>query len=81
MFGRRATYVMSRFVLGLFIVPIFFDTIYASLVFLLYGFCVYNEANRLELPCTNEIEELDFGRGALAISSAVLVFLILVPMS
>lgn len=79
MFGRRGTYIVKTFTaLLLCAAGIFgYDESRILLTYVLYSVLWQRE---LETPALNEVEELDFGRGAVAITSALLVALALVPM-
>lgn len=79
MFGRRGAYIVKAFTtvilcaIGLF----GFDT---SSVLLIYIFFAQVWQRELETPATNEVDELDFPRGALGIVTALVVALSLIPM-
>lgn len=80
MFGRRGAFVIKLFTL--------FLIIFAGLIgmddmsiFLPYAIFVAIYQRDLESPIRNEVDELDFSRGFLGISSAILVGLILIPMT
>jgi hypothetical protein len=79
MFGRRGSYIVKTFtaVLLCLIGLIGFDE---SRVLLLYVFVAQIWQRELETPARNEVDELDFPRGALGIGTALLVALSLVPM-
>lgn len=78
MFGRRGAYLISTFTAVLLcLVGVFgWDD---SRIFLSYTLFALLWQRELETPARNEVEELDFGRGALGIFAALLVGLTLVP--
>jgi hypothetical protein len=79
MFGRRGAYVVSGFthILLCLIGLIGFDQ--SGLILTYNLFCIIWQRSP-EAPVRNEVEELDIGRGALGISTAILVSLALTPM-
>lgn len=79
MFGRRGTYIVKSFTaLILCSVGIFGgDKANILLAYVLFALIWQRE---LETPARNEVEELDFARGALGIFVSVLVGLALFPL-
>lgn len=79
MFGRRGAFIVKFFTGILLCVTglLGFDEASILLTYSLYTFIWQRE---LEAPCRNEVEELDFARAALAIASALLVTVALVPL-
>jgi hypothetical protein len=79
MFGRRGTYIVKTFTTlllcgaGLF----GFD---GSGVLLTYALFAITCQHELEAPARNEVDELDFVRGAFGIVAALVVTLALLPM-
>ena len=80
MFGRRGAFVVKLFttlilaasgLLGL-------DELNVLLAYVIFTLVWQRE---LESPVRNEVDEIDFSRGLLAIASAILVGLILIPMT
>lgn len=78
MFGRRGSYIVKTFTTILLCgAGIFgFDN---SSVLLIYALFAMIWQRELEAPARNEVEELDFTRGALGIAVALLVALSLAP--
>jgi len=78
MFGRRGAYLISTFTaLLLCLVGLF--GLDDSRIFLSYTLFAMLWQRELETPTRNEVEELDFGRGAAGIMAALFVGLTLVP--
>jgi membrane-associated protease RseP (regulator of RpoE activity) len=79
MFGRRGAFVVKLFTtLLLCLAGIFgFDDVNILLTYVLFASIWQRE---LETPLRNEVDELDFPRGLLGISAAILVGLTLIPM-
>lgn len=79
MFGRRGAYIVKSFTASLLcLAGIFgFDESGVLLTYTLFAIIWQRE---LESPVHNEVEVLDFGRGAFGIAAAVLVALALLPM-
>ena len=79
MFGRRGSFVVKLFTTLLLLVGGVFGLDNVN-IFLSYVLFVSIWQRELETPVQNEVDELDFPRGLLGISTALLVALILVPM-
>jgi hypothetical protein len=79
MFGRRGAYIVKSFTAVLLCAfGIFgFDESRILLVYVIFAQLWQRE---LETPVANEVEELDFPRGALGIAAALMVALALIPM-
>jgi len=79
MFGRRGAFIVKFFtgimlcIIGL----VGFDEASILLTYSLYTFIWQRE---LEAPCRNEVGELDTARAALAIVTALVVVVALVPL-
>lgn len=78
MFGRRGTYVVKTFTAIILCAAGIFglDDSRVLLMYVLYAFLWQRD---LETPVANEVEELDFVRGAIAIGVAFFVALALLP--
>ena len=50
-------------------------------ILLAYAIFVLVWQRELDSPIRNEVDELDFGRGLLGITTAILVGLVLIPMT
>jgi membrane-associated protease RseP (regulator of RpoE activity) len=79
MFGRRGAYLVKTFTAVLLIAMGLFG-FDESRILLVYVFIVQVWQRELETPALNEVDELDFPRGALGIVTAMIVALSLVPM-
>ena len=79
MFGRRGSFVVKLFTTLILLVAGIFGLDEVNL-FLTYVLFVSIWQRELETPVLNEVDELDFPRGLLGITSALLVALILLPM-
>lgn len=79
MFGRRGAYVVTSFthILLCLVGLCGFDQ---SGIMLVYNLFVILWQRELETPVRNEVEELDLGRGAFGIGTAIVVSLALTPM-
>jgi hypothetical protein len=79
MFGRRGAYLVSTFTAVLLcLVGLFgWDSSRILLSYTLFSVLWQRE---LETPARNEVEELDFGRGAVGIVAALAVALTLCPL-
>jgi len=80
MFGRRGAFVTKLFTTVLLVISGFFglDDMNLLLAYTIFAIVWQRE---LESPIRNEVDELDFFRGLIGISSAILVGLILIPMT
>jgi len=79
MFGRRGAFIV-KFFTGILLCTLGilgFDESSVLLTYSLYSFIWQRE---LEAPARNEVEELDVPRASLAIASALLVTVALVPL-
>jgi hypothetical protein len=79
MFGRRGSFVVQLFTTPLLFLAGILGWDNADIL-LTYALFTVIWQRQLETPVRNEVDELDFSRGLLAIGSAVLVGLILLPM-
>lgn len=79
MFGRRGAFVVKLFTSLLLCVAGLFGLDKAN-VFLIYVLYVIIWQRELETPARNEVDELDFTRGLVAIAAALIVGLALIPM-
>jgi len=79
MFGRRGTYVVSIFTTAMLCGAGIFGLDSVNIL-LTYTLCALLWQRELEIPARNEVEQLDYGRGFIAIGAAFLVFLTLLPM-
>ena len=79
MFGRRGAFVVKLFTTLLLCVAgiVGLDDVNIFLTYVLFASIWQRE---LETPCRNEVDELDFPRGLVGISGAILVGLVLIPM-
>jgi hypothetical protein len=79
MFGRRGAFVTKLFTTLLLCVAglIGLDDMNILLAYVLYTMIWQRE---LETPIKNEVDEIDFSRGLLGITGAILVGLTLIPM-
>lgn len=79
MFGRRGTYVVKAFTTVLLCAAglLGYDNSGTLLNYAIFALTCQTE---LEAPARNEVDELDFGRGALGIVVAIVVCLALLPM-
>ena len=79
MFGRRGAFIVKSFTALLLVAFGIFglDDANILLTYVLFALIWQRE---LETPARNEVEDLDFGRGALAIFMAFVVGLSLFPM-
>jgi hypothetical protein len=79
MFGRRGAFVVKLFTTVLLCVAGLFglDDMNIFLTYVLFATIWQRE---LETPARNEVDELDFPRGLLAIFAAIFVGLVLIPM-
>lgn len=79
MFGRRGAFIVKLFTTLLLLAGGVFglDNVNIFLTYVLFASIWQRE---LDLPVQNEVDELDFPRGLLGITSALLVALVLVPM-
>jgi hypothetical protein len=80
MFGRRGSYIVRTFTTAILCLAGLFGMDQSGLLLTYTLLCVIWQ-RELEAPACNEVDELDFTRGAFAIGVAFLVFLILLPMS
>ena len=80
MFGRRGAFVTKLFTTLILVFSglIGFDNMN---ILLAYAVFVLVWQRELDSPTRNEVDELDFSRGLLGISTAILVFLVLIPMT
>jgi hypothetical protein len=80
MFGRRGAFVTKLFTTVLLVIAGLFglDDMNLLLAYTIFALVWQRE---LESPIRNEVDELDFFRGLIGISSAILVGLILIPMT
>jgi hypothetical protein len=79
MFRRRGAYVVQVFSTTLMCVAGLFGLDGAGILLTYTLFAVACQPE-LETPARNEVDELDFGRGAFGIAMAVIVALVLLPM-
>ena len=80
MFGRRGTVIVTFFTaVGLLLSGLFGGD--PSDILLYYILFATIWQRQLEVPPTNETDELDFGRGLIGITAAIVVGLTLIPMS
>ena len=79
MFGRRGAFVVKLFTSLLLCAAGLFGLDRAN-IFLLYVLYVTIWQRELETPARNEIDELDLPRGLVAITAALIVGLVLIPM-
>ena len=79
MFGRRGAFVTKLFTTLLLTLAGLFglDDNNILLAYVLYTLVWQRE---LETPIRNEVDEIDFSRGLLGITGALLVGLVLIPM-
>jgi hypothetical protein len=79
MFGRRGAFVVKLFTTVILCVAGVFglDDVNILLTYVLFASIWQRE---LETPPRNEVDELDFPRGLLGISAAIVVGLVLIPM-
>ena len=75
MLGRRGAYIVKTFTAVLLCLIGIFDE---SRIFILYTIFTQLFQRELETPALNEIEELDFKRGVIRITTALFVILALV---
>jgi len=80
MFGRRGAFVVKLFTAAILVLSGLFGLDDMNLL-LPYVIFVQVWQRELESPIRNEVDEIDFFRGLLGISSAILVGLILIPMT
>jgi len=80
MFGRRGAFVVKLFTTLLLVLAGLFgvDDMNVLLAYAIFALLWQRE---LESPIRNEVDEIDFSRGLLGITSALLVGLILIPMT
>jgi hypothetical protein len=78
MFRRRGAYVVQVFTTSLLCIAglVGLDNMGLLLIYTLFTVACQAE---LETPARNEVDELDFGRGAFGIAMAVVVALALLP--
>jgi hypothetical protein len=79
MFGRRGAYVVKTFTTFLLCLAGVFGADKAN-IFLFYILFATIWQRELETPVRNEVDELDFPRGLVGITTATLVGLVLIPM-
>lgn len=79
MFGRRGSYIVKSFTAVLLCIIGIFG-MDPSHIILLYAIYTQLYQRELEIPAYNEVEELDFNRGLMAIITAFVVALTLIPM-
>jgi hypothetical protein len=79
MFGRRGAYVVSVFTHILLCLIGLFGLDQSGIILAYNLFCIIWQRGP-ETPARNEVEELDVGRGAFGISTAIVVSLALTPM-
>ena len=79
MFGRRGAFVVKLFTTLILCLAgvVGLDDVN---IFLAYVLFVSIWQRELETPAKNEVDELDFTRGLLGISAAIVVGLVLIPM-
>jgi hypothetical protein len=79
MFGRRGAFVVKLFTTLLLCIAgiVGLDDVNIFLTYVLFASVFQRE---LETPARNEVDELDFPRGLVGISAAILVGLVLIPM-
>jgi len=78
--GRSLSRVLQGFTLLLLVIVGIFGADESNIL-LFYSLFVTIWQREPEMPCKNEVDELDLARGAVAIGAAVLVALALVPLS
>ena len=80
MFGRRGTFVTKLFTTLILVLSglVGFDNMNILLGYTIFVLVWQRE---LDSPIRNEVDELDFLRGLLGITSAILVGLVLIPMT
>eukprot|EP00533_Pseudo-nitzschia_delicatissima_P000288 CAMPEP_0116098228 /NCGR_PEP_ID=MMETSP0327-20121206/11114_1 /TAXON_ID=44447 /ORGANISM="Pseudo-nitzschia delicatissima, Strain B596" /LENGTH=1023 /DNA_ID=CAMNT_0003590007 /DNA_START=149 /DNA_END=3220 /DNA_ORIENTATION=- len=80
MFGRRGAFVTKLFTTLILVLAglVGFDNMN---ILLAYAIFVLVWQRELDSPIRNEVDELDFSRGLLGITSAILVGLVLIPMT
>ena len=80
MFGRRGAFVIKLFTTLILVLSglLGLDDIN---ILLAYAIFVLVWQRELESPIRNEVDEIDFSRGLLGITSAILVGLTLIPMT
>lgn len=79
MFGRRGAFVVKLFTALLLCSAGLFGLDDTN-IFLIYAFFVLIWQRELESPTRNEVDELDFPRGLVAIATALAVGLTVIPM-
>ena len=79
MFGRRGAFVVKLFSALLLCAAGLFGLDDTNIL-LIYGLFVLVYQRELESPALNEVDELDFPRGLMAICTALVVGLTLIPM-
>jgi hypothetical protein len=79
MFGRRGAFVVKLFTTLLLCIAgiVGLDDVNIFLTYVLFASIWQRE---LETPARNEVDELDFPRGLVGISGAIVVGLVLIPM-
>jgi hypothetical protein len=77
-FGRQGTYLVNTFTVLLLCVA-GLAGLDDSRILLLYVLFTLIWQHELETPARNEVDELDFPRGALAIASSLVVALAVLP--
>lgn len=80
MFGRRGAFIVKTFTSILLCVAGLFGFDESSIL-LTYNLYTLIWQRELETPTRNELDELDFVRGSLAIGAALFVAVTLVPMT
>ena len=80
MFGRRGAFVTKLFTTLILILSglVGFDDMNILLAYTVFVLVWQRE---LDSPIRNEVDELDFARGLLGITTAILVGLVLIPMT
>lgn len=80
MFGRRGAFVVKLFTTLILTTAglIGLDNVNILLAYAVFTLVWQRE---LESPIRNEVDELDFSRGLLATASAIMVGLVLIPMT
>lgn len=79
MFGRRGSYIVKSFTSAILCAAGLFG-LDESGVLLTYALFAMIWQKDLETPALDEVEELDFARGALGIAVAVVVGMALLPL-
>jgi hypothetical protein len=79
MFGRRGAYVVKTFTTLVLCLAGLFGADQAN-IFLFYILFATIWQRSLETPVRNEVDELDFPRGLVGITTAIFVGLVLIPM-